>query len=517
MPISSTLLNELEQRRRTAYAAGGEDKLAERRKKGLLTARDRLAVLFQENTFMEWGLHAQHDCHHFDMEGKSMPGDGVITGVGYVDGRPVAAFSQDFTVGGGALGRIHSKKICDLMDYAQKSGIPLIGINDSGGARIQEGDESLSGYGQVFFRNVELSGLVPQISIIAGPCAGGAAYSPALSDFIIMTQKNSSMFICGPEVIKAATGQSTTMDEVGSAATHATVSGNVHFLAEDDTHALQIARKLLSFLPSNNVVDPPHSPTPLVDMSPDPEMNQLVPEDPKAPFDVHDVIVRLVDEGDFLEVHRDFAKNLVVGFGRVQGVVAGFVANNPAQKAGALDIDASDKGARFIRFCNVFNIPIVTLVDVPGFLPGVAQERGGIIRHGAKMLFAYAASTVPKLTFIMRKAYGGAYLAMCSGDMGADIVYAWPSAEIAVMGAEGAVKILFKREITTASDPKAREKELAANYRETFASPYEAAGKAMITDIIEPAQTRGVLAMALRNTLSKRETRPPKKHGNIPL
>jgi propionyl-CoA carboxylase beta chain len=295
------------------------------------------------------------------------------------------------------------------------------------------------------------------------------------------------------------------------------VSGNVHFLAEDDTHALQIARKLLSFLPSNNVVDPPHSPTPLVDMSPDPELNQLVPEDPKAPFDVHDVIMRLVDEGDFLEVHRDFAKNIVVGFGRVQGVVAGFVANNPAQKAGALDIDASDKGARFIRFCNVFNIPIVTLVDVPGFLPGVAQERGGIIRHGAKMLFAYAASTVPKLTFIMRKAYGGAYLAMCSGDMGADIVYAWPSAEIAVMGAEGAVKVLFKREITTASDPKAREKELAAEYRETFASPYEAAGKAMITDIIEPAQTRGVLAMALRNTLSKRETRPPKKHGNIPL
>jgi len=517
MPISSALLNDLEQKRRAAYAAGGEDKLAERRKKGLLTARERLAVLFQENTFMEWGLHAQHDCHHFGMEGKSMPGDGVITGVGYVDGRPVAAFSQDFTVGGGALGRIHAKKICDLMDYAQKAGIPLIGINDSGGARIQEGDESLSGYGEVFFRNVELSGLVPQISIIAGPCAGGAAYSPALSDFIIMTQKNSSMFICGPEVIKAATGQSTTMDEVGGAAAHATVSGNVHFLAEDDTHALQIARKLLSFLPSNNVVDPPHCPTPEVDMSPDPVLNQLVPEDAKAPFAVHDVIARLVDEGDFLEVHRDFAKNLVVGFGRVQGVVAGFVANNPAHKAGALDIDASDKGARFIRFCNVFNIPIVTLVDVPGFLPGVAQERGGIIRHGAKMLFAYAATTVPKLTVILRKAYGGAYLAMCSRDMGADVVYAWPTAEIAVMGAEGAVKILFKRKISSASDPQAREQELAAEYREKFASPYEAAGKAMITDIIEPAQTRGVLAMALRNTLSKRETRPPKKHGNIPL
>jgi propionyl-CoA carboxylase beta chain len=517
MPISKALLNELEQKRRAAYAAGGEEKLAERRKKSLLTARDRLAVLFQENTFMEWGLHAQHDCHQFGMEGKSMPGDGVITGVGYVDGRPVAAFSQDFTVGGGALGRIHSKKICDIMDYAQKAGIPLIGINDSGGARIQEGDDSLSGYGQVFFRNVELSGLVPQISIIAGPCAGGAAYSPALTDFIIMTQKNASMFICGPEIIKAATGQSVTMEEIGGTAANASVSGNVHFVAEDDAHALQIARKLLSFLPSNNVMDPPHRSTPAVDMSPDPMLNQLVPEDPKAPFDVHDVIARLVDAGDFLEVHRDFAKNLVVGFGRVQGIVAGFVANNPAQKAGALDIDSSDKGARFIRFCNVFNIPIVTLVDVPGFLPGVAQERGGIIRHGAKMLFAYAASTVPKLTFILRKAYGGAYLAMCSRDMGADAVYAWPSAEIAVMGAEGAVKILFKREISSASDPKAREKDLAAEYREKFASPYEAASKAMITDIIEPAQTRGVLAMVLRNTLSKRETRPPKKHGNIPL
>ena len=517
MPISKALLSTLEQKRRAAYAAGGEEKLAERRKKGLLTARDRIAALFEENTFMEWGLHAQHDCHNFGMEGKSMPGDGVITGVGYVDGRPVAAFSQDFTVGGGALGRIHAKKMCDIMDYAQKAGIPLIGINDSGGARIQEGDDSLSGYGQVFFRNVELSGLVPQISVIAGPCAGGAAYSPALTDFLIMTRKNANMFICGPEVIKAATGQTATMEEIGSASANASVSGNVHFVAEDDVQALQIARKLLSFLPPNNVVDPPHRPTPTVDMSPDPAVNELIPADPKAPFDVHDIIARLVDGGDFLEVHRDFAKNIVVGFGRVQGIVAGFVANNPAQKAGTLDIDSSDKGARFIRFCNAFNIPIVTLVDVPGFLPGVAQERGGIIRHGAKMLFAYAASTVPKLTFILRKAYGGAYLAMCSRDMGADAVYAWPSAEIAVMGAEGAVKILFKREISAAADPKAKEKELAAEYREKFASPYEAASKGMITDVIEPAQTRAILSMALRNTLSKRETRPPKKHGNIPL
>jgi propionyl-CoA carboxylase beta chain len=517
MPISKALLTTLEQKRRAAYAAGGEEKLADRRKKGLLTARDRITTLFEANTFMEWGLHAQHDCHNFGMEGKELPGDGVITGVGYVDGRPVAAFSQDFTVGGGALGRIHSKKICDIMDYAQKAGIPLIGINDSGGARIQEGDDSLSGYGQVFFRNVELSGLVPQISVIAGPCAGGAAYSPALTDFLIMTRKNANMFICGPEVIKAATGQTATMEEIGSASANASVSGNVHFIADDDTQALQIARKLLSFLPPNNVVDPPHRPTPTVDMSPDQAFNDLIPGDPKAPFDIHDIIARVVDGSDFLEVHRDFAKNIVVGFGRVQGIVAGFVANNPAQKAGTLDIDSSDKAARFIRFCNVFNIPIVTLVDVPGFLPGVAQERGGIIRHGAKMLFAYASATVPKITFILRKAYGGAYLAMCSRDMGADAVYAWPTAEIAVMGAEGAVKILFKREISAAADPKAKEKELAAEYREKFASPYEAASKGMITDVIEPSQTRAILSMALRNTLSKRETRPPKKHGNIPL
>jgi len=517
MSISKSLLSELDQKRRTAIAGGGEEKLAERRKKGLMTARDRLAALFQEGTFMEWGMHAQHDCHHFGLEGKPLAGDGVVTGVGYVDGRPVAAFSQDFTVGGGALGRIHSKKICDIMDYAQKAGIPLIGINDSGGARIQEGDDSLSGYGQVFFRNVELSGLVPQVSIIAGPCAGGAAYSPALTDFLIMTRKNANMFICGPEVIKAATGQSTTMEDIGSAAANAGVSGNVHFVAEDDAQAVALARKLLSFLPANNIVDPPHNTSVAVDMTPDPAMNEIVPEDHKAPFDVHAVIARLVDGGDFLEVHRDFAKNIVVGFGRVQGVVAGFIANNPAQKAGTLDIDSSDKGARFIRFCNCFNIPIVTLVDVPGFLPGVAQERGGIIRHGAKMLFAYAAATAPKLTFIMRKAYGGAYLAMCSRDMGADAVYAWPSAEIAVMGAEGAVKVLFKREIAAAADPKAKEKELAADYRAKFAAPYEAASKGMITDVIEPSQTRGILAMALRNMLSKRDTRPPKKHGNIPL
>jgi propionyl-CoA carboxylase beta chain len=517
MPIAINFLTDLEKRRQTAKAAGGLEKLAARREKGIMSARERVEALYQPGTFMEWGMHADHDCHDFGMEGKSFPGDGVITGVGYVDGRPVAVFSQDFTIGGGALGRIHSKKICDLMDYAMKAGIPVVGINDSGGARIQEGDDSLSGYGQVFYRNVLASGVMPQISIIAGPCAGGAAYSPALTDFLIMTKKNANMFICGPEVIKAATGQAVTMDEIGSAAVNAGVSGNVHFLAEDDTEALAVARRLLGFLPANNVLDPPHAPTPSLSLAPDPVMNELVPADAKSPLDIYKIINRLVDNGDFLEVHREFAKNLVVGFGRVQGIVCGIVANQPMVKAGTLDIDSSDKGARFIRFCNAFNIPIVTLVDIPGFMPGVAQERGGIIRHGAKMLFAYAAASVPKITVIMRKAYGGAYLAMCSADMGADLVYAWPTAEIAVMGAEGAVKILYKREITAAKEPKAKESELATEYRAKFASPYEAARKGLITDVIEPAQTRAVVAMALRNTLSKRDTRPPKKHGNIPL
>jgi propionyl-CoA carboxylase beta chain len=517
MAIAPELLTQLAEKRRVALSAGGDDKLAARRAKGLMNARERLLALFDPHTFMEWGMHTDHDCHDFGLEGKSFPGDGVVTGVGYINGRPAAAFSQDFTVGGGALGRIHAKKICDLMDYAQQSGMPVLGINDSGGARIQEGDDSLSGYGQVFFRNVLLSGVVPQVSIIAGPCAGGAAYSPALTDFIIMTKSNAQMFICGPEVIKAATGEVVTMDQVGSAMAHASVSGNVHFVADDETHALEIAKKLFSFLPSNNVMDPPHRPTPSLTLASDPGMNELVPADSKSPLDVQKVIARLVDDGDFLEVHKEWAKNIVVGFARIEGIVVGIIANQPMVKAGTLDIDSSDKGARFIRFCNVFNIPVVTLVDIPGFMPGLAQERGGIIRHGAKMLFAYASATVPKITIIMRKAYGGAYLAMCSSDMGADLVYAWPCAEIAVMGADGAAKILFKREIAAAENPKAKEKELAAEYREKFASPYTAARKGMITDVIEPSETRSIVALGLRNTLSKRETRPPKKHGNIPL
>jgi propionyl-CoA carboxylase beta chain len=473
--------------------------------------------MFQSGTFQEWGMHAEHDCHNFGMQTKKLPCDGVITGTGLVEGRPVAVFSQDFTVGGGTLGRVHAKKIVDLMKYAMKVGIPMVGFNDSGGARIQEGDDALSGYGQVFFRNVQMSGLVPQIAIIAGPCAGGAAYSPALMDFLIMVKGSANMFICGPEVIQAVTGQKCTMEEIGSAAAHATVSGNIHFVADSDEHAIQIAHKLLSFLPSNNVQDPPHKSVTRLDLSPDPEMHNLIPASAKDPLDVLKVIKRLVDDADFLEVQRDWARNMVIGFGRIQGLVVGVVANQPSVKAGSIDIDASDKAARFIRFCNVFNIPLVTLVDVPGFLPGLQQERGGIIRHGAKMLFAYASATVPKITVILRKAYGGAYLAMCSADMGADMVYAWPTAEIAVMGADGAVKILYKREVSTAEDPKAKEAELVAEYRAKFCSPYEAASKSLITDVIDPADTRAMVSLALRNTLTKRETRPPKKHGTIPL
>ncbi|MEI6492936.1 MAG: acyl-CoA carboxylase subunit beta [Verrucomicrobiota bacterium] len=514
MAIKKEFLEELEARREKVLAGGGQDKLDARRKKGLMTARDRLDNLFQEGTFMEFGMHAKHACHNFGMEKKELPADGVVTGTGYVGGRPVAAYSEDFTVAGGSLGSMHAQKICDIMDFAQQSGMPVVCFNDSGGARIQEGVESLSGYGKVFFKNVYLSGVVPQIAVIAGPCAGGAAYSPALTDFQVMVKDQANMFITGPEVIFAATGQKCTMAEVGSAAAHATISGNIHFVADSDAHAVAIVQKLLSFIPSNNIMDPPHDlSVPLV-LDEDPEMDDLIPEDGKNPLDIKAVIARLVDNADFFEVQMDFAKNIVVGFGRIQGIVVGIIGNQPKFKAGTLDIDASDKAARFIRFCNIFNIPLVTLVDTGGFLPGVAQERGGIIRHGAKMLFAYGAATVPKITVILRKAYGGAYLAMCSQDLGADLVFAWPTAEIAVMGAEGAVKILYKREID--KDPSC-EAKLIADYRAKFASPYQAAGKGIITDVIRPGQTRAMVAMALRNTLSKRETRPPKKHGNIPL
>ncbi len=517
MAIDPKLIKDLEKRRDSILVSGDASKVEKRRAKGLLTARDRIDTLFAPGSFQEFGMFAEHHCTNFGMADKDLPADGVVTGVGIMDGRPVAAFSQDFLVAGGSLGRIHAQKICDLMDYAQRAGVPIIAFNDSGGARIQEAVLSLSGYGQVFFRNVLLSGVVPQIAVICGPCAGGAAYSPALMDFLIMTKDTANMFICGPEVIKAATGQVTTMDEIGSAAAHATVSGNIHFVANDDAHAIEIVRKLVSFLPSNNLVDPPHNPSPEIDLSDVPAFEEIIPSDPKEPFDMLDMINALVDDADFLQVHQEWAKSIIVGFARIQGIVTGIVANQPMVRSGTLDIDTSDKAARFIRFCNLYNIPIVTLVDVPGFMPGIAQERGGIIRHGAKMLFAYAAATVPKITVILRKAYGGAYLAMCSRDLGADLVFAWPTAEIAVMGAEGAVKIVFRREIKDAADPKKEEAKLVKKYREEFAAPYQAASNAQITDVIRPAHTRAAVAMALRNTLSKRETRPPKKHGNIPM
>ena len=517
MTILARSIEELRQRRRTIALGGGEDKLQRRRDKGLLTARERLALLFQEHTFQEVGMHARRGARSFDPDDRDLPADGVVTGTGYVNGQLVAAFSQDFTVSAGTLGKMHADKIVELMEFATKTGIPLVAFKDSGGARIQEAVDALSGYGNVFYRNVLMSGVVPQIAVICGPCAGGAAYSPALMDFIVMTRHNAQMFITGPEVIKAVTGRTTTMDEVGGAEMHSNVSGNVHFLAEDERHAIRIVHQLLSYLPSNNTEDPPHELRADIALTRDEDMNALIPEDASEPMNVRGVIAKLVDGGEFLEVHAGFARNLIVGFARVEGIVVGLVANQPTEMAGALDINAADKGARFIRFCNAFNIPMVTLVDVPGFMPGVEQERSGIIRHGAKLLFAYASCTAPKVTIILRKAYGGSYLAMCSQEMGADFVYAWPNAEIAVMGAEGAVNLIYRKELAEAEDPAARKAELVAAYRAEFASPYLSAGRGYITDVIEPAETRGVLALSLRKLLNKRELRPAKKHGNIPL
>lgn len=505
--------------REKALLGGGQEKIDARHKKGLMTARDRVSDLFDSDTFLESGMFAQHDCHDFGMAKKELPGDGVVTGVGQVDGRPVATFSQDFSIGGGAVGRVHAEKMCNVMEYAVENGMPVVGFNDSGGARIQEGVHSLSGYGKVFYKNVLLSGVVPQIAVVAGPCAGGGAYSPALTDFIIMT-RSSNMFICGPSVIEAVTGTKCSMDDIGSADAHASISGNIHFIAEDDRDAVQIVKQLLSYLPSNNLADPPHRPSASINMSPDAGMDALVPPDAKSPIDIFAVIDRLVDTGSFMEVQASWAQSIVVGFARIEGVVTGIVANNPKVRAGSLDIDSSDKASRFIRFCNVFSIPLISLVDVPGFLPGVAQEQGGIIRHGSKMLFAWASATVPKIVVIMRKAYGGAYLAMCSKDMGADAVYAWPTAEIAVMGAEGAVGVLYKRELDAISDAKekkAKRQEYIDEYRKRFAAPWQAAEANMVTDVIEPGRTRGVVAMCLRNTLHKSENRPAKKHGNIAM
>ena len=507
-------LDKLAQERARVEAGGGEKRIAKQHEKGSMTARERVNALLDEGTLLEDGAFRKNRTTFFGMDKADMPADGVITGAGAVLGRPVHFASQDFTVAGGSAGETHNIKVAEAMHASLDTGTPFVFINDSGGARVQEGIDSLSGYGKVFYENVLLSGVVPQVSIIAGPCAGGAVYSPALTDFIIQTRK-AHMFITGPGVIKQVTGEDVTQDELGGADAQM-ASGVVSFVADDDEQALLIAKKLLSFLPQNNAEDAPIV-DPVDDVSPNEKLRQIVPDEGNKGYDVREVIREIVDRGDFLEVRAGWAQNLVVGFGRVVGRTVGFIANNPSVMSGVLDIDSSDKGARFIRFCNAFNIPLLTLVDVPGFLPGVTQEYGGIIRHGAKMLFAYSAATVPKVTVVLRKAYGGAYLAMCGKDLGADRVLAWPTAEIAVMGAEGAAGVVFRREIAAADDPAAKREELVKVYREAFNTPYVAGSRGLVDEIIEPSQTRKYVARALETLANKRETRPTKKHGLIPL
>ena len=508
-------IEELNSRRAELELGGGAERITKQHQSGKLTARERIRELCDPHSFQESALFAEHRATTFGMLGKSFPADGVVTGAGTVLGRRVHLASQDFTVAGGSAGEVHSLKVAEAMGQALKTGTPFVFINDSGGARVQEGIDSLSGYGQVFYQNVMMSGAVPQVSIICGPCAGGAAYSPALTDFIIQTRK-AQMFITGPNVIRQVTGETVTAEALGGPDAHMAKSGVIHFIAEDDRHAILLCKKLLSFLPANNAEDPPELPTD-GNVDPNPRLNAIVPVDGKQPYDVREVLVNFVDGGDFLEVQAGYATNIVVGFARLIGRSIGMVANQPISLAGVLDINASDKASRFIRFCNAFNIPVVTLVDVPGFLPGLDQEYGGIIRHGAKMIFAYSAATVPKVTVILRKSFGGAYLAMCGRDMGADRVYAWPTAEVAVMGAEGAAEIVFKKEIEAAEDKTAKRQEMINHYREAFETPYVAAAHRLVDDIIEPASTRRVLAQALEFLHTKRELRPPKKHGLIPL
>lgn len=515
MPTMDERLEQLRTRRAALQAGGGEGKLDKLRAQGKQTARERIEALLDPNSFQETGLFAQHRATLFGMAGKEMAADGVVTGAGTVAGRLIHLASQDFSVAGGSAGEVHSMKVADTMQQSLKTGTPFVFINDSGGARVQEGIDSLSGYGKVFHTNVMLSGVVPQISLICGPCAGGAAYSPALTDFIIQTRK-AQMFITGPGVIKQVTGENVTAEQLGGPDAHMVHSGVIHFIAEDDAEAVLLCQKLLSFLPSNNLEDPPEFPTD-GNVDPNEALNTLVPIEGKQAYDVRDVIVNIVDSGDFLEVQSGYAPNIVIGFARILGRTVGLVGNQPKVNAGVLDINASNKASRFIRFCNAFNIPLVTFVDVPGFLPGVQQEYGGIIRHGAKMLFAYSAATVPKVTIILRKAFGGAYLAMCGKDLGADRVFAWPAAEVAVMGAEGAAEIVFKREIDAAVDKAAKRREMIEEYREAFSTPYVAAGRRLVDDIIEPAGTRRVIARTLEYLHTKRELRPSKKHGLIPL
>jgi acetyl-CoA carboxylase carboxyltransferase component len=510
-------IDELHKRRKAALTPGGRDAAKKQHDRGKLTARERVELLMDRGSFVETDPLAVHRAHDFGMDRKRPPGDGVVTGYGTVDGRKVFVASQDFAVFGGSMGEVHAQKVCKVMDLAISTGAPFVQINDSGGARIQEGAASLAGYGYIFERNVRASGVIPQISVIMGPCAGGAVYSPAITDFTFMVKETSHMFITGPDVIKTVTGEEVTFEELGGAMTHATKSGVASLIGEDDEDVLNRVRYLLSFLPSNNLEDPPSYATTDDPDRMDEGLTHVVPDRAKEPYDMHEVIRRVVDDGEFLEIFPLWAMTVVTGFARLDGRSIGIVANQPKVNAGTLDIDASEKASRFVRFCDAFNIPILTFVDVPGFLPGTQQEFGGIIRHGAKLLYAFAEATVPRMTVITKKAYGGAYLVMNSKHLRADVSFAWPTAEIAVMGAEGAVNVVFRKEIEKAADPEARRAELITEYREKFSTPYAAAERGFIDDVIEPAETRPRLIKALRMLSTKRETIPARKHGNIPL
>ena len=507
----------LEELRDEALHAGSEKSVAKHKAAGKLLARERAEKLLDPGTFVELDRYVRHREAEFGMRERRPYGDAVVTGYGEIFGRKVFVFSQDFTVFGGSLSEVFAEKICKVMDMAAKYGCPVIGINDSGGARIQEGVVSLAGYAEIFWRNVQSSGVIPQISLVLGPCAGGAVYSPAMTDFVLMVEGSSYMFITGPDVVKTVTGEEVTFEELGGAATHAAKSGVAHMTSPDEEAALEDARYLLSFLPQNNVDPPPFAePTDPIDRE-DVDLDTIVPDEPSKPYDIKAVIERVVDDGEFLEIHERYAENIVCGFARLGGFPVGIVGNQPRSLAGVLDIDSSVKAARFVRTCDAFNIPLVTFVDVPGFLPGTAQEWGGIIRHGAKLLYAYAEATVPKLAVITRKAYGGAYDVMSSKHIRADFNFAWPTAEVAVMGPEGAVNIIFRNELAEADDPDARRAELIADYKERFANPYTAAERGYVDEVIEPRRTRPVLIDALRTAITKRERRPARKHGNIPL
>lgn len=500
-----------------ALKGGGEERIKRQHQQGKLTARERIELLLDPFSFEEIDRFATHTCTDFEMDKKKILGDGIIAGYGTIHKRLVYVFAQDFTVFGGTMSERNAQKVCKIMDLAMKNGAPVIGLNDSGGARIQEGVGSLAGYAEVFLRNTLASGVIPQISAIMGPCAGGAVYSPAITDFIIMVKGTSYMFVTGPEVIKTVTHEEVTMEKLGGAETHATISGVAHFVAENDAEALSIIRKLLTYIPQNNKEFPPKKEFKEEKIEDQEELNNLIPANPLEPYDMKELIVKVLDENSFFEVHKDYAKNIIVGFGNLAGYSVGVVANQPAHLAGCLDINASDKAARFVRFCDCFNIPLLIFEDVPGFLPGTDQEFGGIIRHGAKLLYAIAEATVPKITVITRKAYGGAYCVMGSKHIRTDINYAYPTAEIAVMGPEGAVNILYKQEIEKSENPEELKKKLVENYVERFANPYIAAQKGYIDEVILPSKTRKKLISALRSCINKKDRNPERKHGNIPL